>query len=118
MAWTGTRNLRNDRAIARRNEAAAGHAQSQELKVQAIQRLQVGLFGLAGMLLLIGLANIIMDRALIVDREAAAAEASATGMALEEGKSDPLADIGVIPDLPGEGEASPTAPAASGAAKQ
>lgn len=94
---------------------------SRELRAQAVHRLQVGLFGLAGMLLLVGLANIIMDRARINDdatAEAAAASAAAAGVvgaapetAPQSPTSDPLADIGVVPDLPAAPEAAPTAAA-------
>ncbi|MFT4027105.1 MAG: hypothetical protein QM676_09935 [Novosphingobium sp.] len=69
-------------------------ATARELRAQAIHRLQIGLFGLAAMLLIVGLANIIMDRARLGDTGAAphseAAAAATTG-------SDPLADIGVVP---------------------
>jgi len=68
-----------------------------ELRSQAVQRLQVGLFGLAAMLLLVGLANIIMDRA----RQADAENPSPTAVIGEPEDSrpaaDPLADIGVVP---------------------
>lgn len=67
-----------------------------DVRGQAVQRLQVGLFGLAAMLLLIGLANIIMDRAREADAQEVAVEAVPS---VEESKpaSDPLADIGVVP---------------------
>jgi hypothetical protein len=65
-----------------------------DLRAHAVQRLQVGLFGLAAMLLLVGLANIIMDRARSVEQSAGTTD-TATKQA--EPKSDPLADIGVIP---------------------
>lgn len=77
-----------------------------ERRAQAVHRLQVGLFGLAGMLLLVGLANIIMDRALISDDATAASSAAAVAAAKvsPEGSAspanDPLADIGVVPDMP------------------
>ncbi len=66
-----------------------------ELRAQALHRLQIGLFGLAAMLLLVGLANIIMDRA----RMAESTMPSPAGVATAEPalNSDPLADIGVIP---------------------
>ena len=55
------------------------------------------------MLLLVGLANIIMDRARVSDETAAiAAQPTArplSGDATEAG-GDPLADIGVVPDMP------------------
>jgi len=78
-----------------------------ELRAQAIHRLQVGLLGLAAMLLLVGLASIILDRARMAEstmpRSLTASPPTASA------KSDPLADIGVIPSP----EASPGA-AASG----
>ena len=92
-----------------------------ERRAQAVHRMQVGLFGLAGMLLLVGLANIIMDRALISgDATAASAAAAASAAKLStEGAvaspaNDPLADIGVVPDMPA---AESPAPAASAAAR-
>ena len=81
-----------------------------ELRAQAVHRLQVGLFGLAGMLLLVSLANVIMDRAKQVEgapvagSPAALASASATPAA-----SDPLVDMGVAPELPVVGVPKPAA---------
>lgn len=68
---------------------------SRELRAQAIHRLQMGLFGLAAMLLLVGLANIIMDRARMA--ESAMPPLAGVPTASAAPKSDPLADIGVIP---------------------
>lgn len=72
-------------------------------RAQAMQRLQVGIFGLASVILLIGLANIIMNQA----REAEAGvvpEAAPTTAPSESPTpaSDPLADAGVAPDIPAE----------------
>jgi hypothetical protein len=64
---------------------------ARELRAQAVQRLQVGLGGLAAMLLLVGLANIIMQHARQSDTTAAKPASSAAG------NTDPLADIGVVP---------------------
>lgn len=71
---------------------------ARELRAQAVHRLQVGLFGLAAMLLLVGLANIIMDQARRSDVAAGgpAAEVAASANAAKT-SADPLADIGVIP---------------------
>jgi len=69
------------------------HPTSRELRAQAVHRLQIGLFGLAAMLLLVGLANIIMQRARLAEASAPAAGIAETASP----KSDPLADIGVIP---------------------
>lgn len=85
-----------------------------ELRAQAVHRLQVGMFGLAGMLLLVSLANVIMDRAKYLDDTAvnvAAPEVSAS----ETKANDPLVDMGVAPELPVSGNQpqtsiSPTPP--------
>ena len=82
-------------------------------RTQAMQRLQIGLSGLAAMILLVALANIIMDRAQESD-ELAVPEAAPTMAITDEPVEtrDPLADVGVVPGLP----ASPT-PAPSIAAQ-
>ncbi len=77
---------------------------ARELRAQAVHRLQLGLAGLAGMLLIVGLANIIMTRA--QQTEAAFGEPPMSGK--KEGASDPLADIGVAP------AATPSGPEAAG----
>jgi hypothetical protein len=69
-------------------------ATARELRAQSVHRLQIGLFGLAAMLLIVGLANIIMDRARLGDATGITAQdASASATAA----NDPLADIGVVP---------------------
>jgi hypothetical protein len=65
------------------------------LRAQAVHRLQIGLFGLAAMLLLVGLANIIMDRARMADEDGLMPEAVASDGA--KPAADPLADIGAMP---------------------
>ena len=70
---------------------------------QLIQRLQIGLAGLGAMVLLIGLAQVVYDRAQLSEADAVPA-ASAT---VAPGKpapvqNDPLAEAGVVPDLPAE----------------
>lgn len=83
---------------------------ARELRAQAVQRLQTGLFGIAAVLLVVGLANIINDRARMVE-VAGQASASATADSDAPANSDPLADIGVVPSaVPSE---APAAPAAS-----
>jgi len=68
---------------------------TRELRAQAVHRLQLGLFGLAAMLLLVGLANIIMERARQV--ETGRSDPAGVLTAAPAAKSDPLADIGVVP---------------------
>jgi len=70
---------------------------------QSLQRLQIGLFGLAAMLLLVGLANILITNKL--ENEARVVPEAAPTVAAEEEPtpgSDPLADAGVVPDMPDE----------------
>ncbi|MFZ9395152.1 MAG: hypothetical protein ACO25F_03705 [Erythrobacter sp.] len=72
-------------------------------RAEAVQRLQIGLSGLAAMLLLVGLANIIQDRARV--SEASAVPEAAPTVAPAEAPpplTDPLADAGVVPDMPAD----------------
>jgi hypothetical protein len=78
---------------------------ARELRAQAVQRLQAGLFGLAAIVLLVGLANIINDRARLTDPPTSAAAASAKA----EDRGDPLADIGVVPAASPEATVKPRA---------
>ena len=83
-------------------------------RAQAMQRLQVGVFGLATMVLLIGLAQIIMNQAR--EAEARVVPEAAPTVAPDDSAtpaSDPLADAGVGPELPDEPE--PDAPPISDA---
>lgn len=83
---------------------------TRELRSQSVHRLQVGLFGLCAMLLLVGLANIIMDRARLAEElDPTAVE---TPAAQGKGASDPLADLGVVP------AADPSTPAAAAPARK
>lgn len=68
-----------------------------DLRSQAVHRLQVGLFGLAAMLLMVGLANIIMDRARLSEPDSIAPDPVLGATAPKKPAGDPLADIGVIP---------------------
>lgn len=74
-------------------------------RAQSIQRLQVGLSGLAAMVLMVGLANIVIvsaqhNRAEVVPESVA--EVPAEGEETEEPASNPLADAGVVPGMPVE----------------
>ncbi len=82
-----------------------------ELRAQAVQRLQAGLFGLAAIVLIVGLANIINDRARLAEAEAGKAPAAATA---SEGaaQNDPLAEIGVVPATSPDAAASSTSTSA------
>jgi hypothetical protein len=80
---------------------------ARDLRTQSVQRLQVGLFGLAAMLLLVGLANIIMDRARLAEAASGVVVSSPAASASASPQSDPLADIGVVPAA-SPSEAAPT----------
>lgn len=91
---------------------------ARELRAQAVQRLQAGLFGLAAVVLMVGLASIINERA----REAEAAiapQASPSASPSANSGSDPLAEVGVVPSsVPDQGAAAqPAAPAAQAPAR-
>lgn len=80
---------------------------------QRLQRLQVGLLGLGGILLLVGLANIIISGARQSEQEAVAELPAPSANDLPgPGPRDPLADAGVAPDLPAEGAVDSAAGAA------
>ncbi|MEP0393362.1 MAG: hypothetical protein ABJ205_04030 [Erythrobacter sp.] len=71
-------------------------------KAEATQRLQIGLFGLGSMVLLIGLATIIGNQANLT-QEGSVPEAAPTTEPVEAPQqSDPLADAGIVPDIPAE----------------
>ena len=79
---------------------------------QSVQRLQIGLFGLAAMVLLVGLANIILTNAR--ENEARVVPEAAPTVAAEQQAapgSDPLADAGVVPDRPDDPAAARATPA-------
>ncbi len=79
---------------------------ARERRSQNVQRLQVGLSGLAAMLLIVGLANIIMDRAKLADLGSAPVASPSPSAGAP--KNDPLAEMGVVPS------ASATATTAGG----
>ena len=79
---------------------------ARELRAQAVQRLQAGLFGMAMIVLVVGLANVINDRARLADA-ANKLPTAASPAASAEPKSDPLADIGVVPSSAPETAATP-----------
>lgn len=80
-------------------------------KAERLQRLQIGGFGILAMVLLIGLADIVITRAQETEANAVP-EAAPTAVASEtSAPSDPLADAGVVPDVPAEPTPAATGPA-------
>ena len=71
-------------------------------RAQTMQRLQVGIALLVGILLIVGLASVIEERALESDKLAVPEAAATVAPAPTPSANDPLADAGVVPDLPAE----------------
>jgi hypothetical protein len=68
---------------------------------EAARRLQMGAIGVVGVLLLIGLASIIKDRATQTESTAVAgAAATMSPGASSPAAADPLAEAGVVPEIP------------------
>lgn len=92
-------------------------------RAEAVQRLQIGLFGIAAMVLLVGLASIIGSQADQAELESVPEAAPTTEPTEAPPQSDPLADAGIVPDIPAEPgpdpekEAAPAAPSSSGLPK-
>ncbi|MBA4164115.1 MAG: hypothetical protein C0510_05720 [Erythrobacter sp.] len=83
-------------------DAAQPEPPTDRRRAEVVHRLQIGLSGLAAMILLVGLANIIQDRARIEDSKTVPEAAVAADAGLPPPKPDPLADAGIVPDLPAE----------------
>jgi len=64
---------------------------------EAMQRLQVGVFGICAMILLVGLASIIGSQADLVEETAVPDAAPTTEPTAAPAQRDPLADAGVVP---------------------
>ena len=82
-------------------------------RAEAMQRLQVGLAGIGAMLLLVALANVIQNRARVSDEQAVPEAAPTTEPSAEQTVNDPLADAGIVPDMPAEPEQQPDRQTAS-----
>lgn len=79
-------------------------------RAEAVQRLQVGTFGIGAMVLLVGLASIIGGQVEKTDRLAVpeAAPTTEPGAPAAGGGANPLADAGVVPDIAAEPSPSPS----------
>ena len=89
---------------------------ARQARAEAVQRLQVGMFGIGAMVLLVGLASIIGGQADMNDNLAVPEAAPTTEPKPAPAQANPLADAGVVPDIAAEPSAAPTAlpPAAPG----
>ena len=75
---------------------------------QSMQRLRIGLGGLLGIVIIVGLATIIYERANEVEAITVPDAAPTTEPTAPPPKNDPLANAGVVPDLPAEPTPEPT----------
>ena len=90
-------------------EGAPEHAPLGGTNAEAMQRLQIGIFGLFSMVLVVGIATVISNRAQVAE-ETAVPDAAATAEPDEATtQSDPLIDAGVVPDIPEETVEEPEA---------
>lgn len=83
-------------------------------RAEALRRLQMGTVGVVAVLLLIGLASIIKDRATQTESTSVAEAAATTAPSAVITVADPLAEAGVVPDMPTKPQED--APAATGVA--
>ena len=87
------------------DEAAGGPLAG--TRAQSIHRLQVGVSLLVGIVLIVGLANVIEERAKQSEASAVPEAAATVAASPSAPANDPLADAGVVPDLPAEDSAAP-----------
>lgn len=70
----------------------------------------MGAIGVIAVLLLIGLASIIKERAAQTDTTAVVGAAPTSQPTTDSAAADPLAEAGVVPDIPASPTADPAAP--------
>lgn len=81
-----------------------------QTRAEAVQRLQVGMFGIGAMVLLVGLASIIGGQAERNEDLAVPEAAPTTEPGAAPAQANPLADAGVVPDIAAEPSPSPALP--------
>lgn len=91
-----------DRSGTEDGEAAPESAPLGGTKAEATQRLQVGLAGLGSMVLLIGLASVLGNQADLTEELAVPEAAPTTEPSDAAPQRDPLADAGIVPEIPSE----------------
>ncbi len=89
-------------------------ARTDARRERTMQRLQIGITGIVMMILLVGLASIIQDRAAESDATTVPAAAPTTEPTQTAPQNDPLVEAGVVPDLPAQPTATPSAMPTSG----
>lgn len=87
------------------NETVAASPATRE--GETVHRLQVGLLTLGAMVLLVGVADMIMDRAQLAEDSAVPEAAPTVEPSPKPTEDSALRDAGVVPDLPADVEAEP-----------
>lgn len=103
------------RMIARRDPGSASAVSDATPKgaplggsdAEAAQRLQIGLAGIGSMVLLVGLASVLGNQADLTEERAVPDAAPTTEPTAAPSQRDPLADAGIVPDIPAEPEPTP-----------
>lgn len=82
-----------------RDDVPAPSAPLAGTKSQRLQRVQIGLFGLATMIMLVGLADVVIQRA--AETEANVVSEAVSSILPDEPPAprDPLAEAGVVPEV-------------------
>lgn len=79
-------------------------------RAEALRRLQMGAVGVVAVLLLVGLASVIKDRAAQTETTSVAGAAATSAPGAATTAADPLAEAGVVPEMPaGPTPGTPTA---------
>lgn len=89
------------------NESGEPQETGRASRVEGFHRVQVGVFGIAAMVLLVGLASIIGSQADLTDEAAVPDAAPTTEPRSVPAPGNPLADAGVVPDIPADPSPSP-----------
>ncbi|WP_375291786.1 hypothetical protein [Qipengyuania sp.] len=69
-------------------------------RAEAFRRLQFGLIGVVGVVLMVGLATVVENRAKEVERASVPDAAATTEPTAPVEQQDPLAEAGVVPEMP------------------
>lgn len=77
---------------------------------EALRRLQMGTIGVVAVLLLIGLASIVKDRAAQTETTTVAGAAATSDPGTSTAAADPLAEAGVVPEMPASTTSAPPSP--------
>lgn len=97
------------------DEAAPEGAPLGGTRAESTQRLQVGLAGLGSMVLLVALASVLGSQADLTDQAAVPEAAPTTEPTEASPQRDPLADAGIVPDIPAEPSPTPSGSPTAGA---